>query len=257
MEGRGYRFLNRGGDEYVNAVLPRDDGTFILGGSGGPNGDLMLLCLDSEGDVRASFGEGGHRFFRPGEGTSGRLYGRALSLLPDGRIFLAGDDAGNHVMAVCVRPDGSPDVTFGQGGSIRTDLGTYSGGMTAAVADGHFLLGGFSRRDFFVARYVGPSRLQPEVPKVPGAPADPSDPRKPGPVPRPSPDVPEKPETPPRPGVPSDPSNPAEPAPPGDRKTSETGGGCSAGWGAALGFLPLLSSRVPGAGGRIRCRRRR
>lgn len=241
FKGRGYRFLNRGGDEYVNAVILRNDGTFILGGSGGPNGDLMLVCLDAEGDVRASFGEGGHRFFRPGEGTSGRLYGRALALLPDGRIFLAGDDAGDHVMAVCVRPDGTPDASFGQDGSIRTDLGTYSGSMAAATADGHLLLGGFSRGDFFVARYVGPSRSQPDVPRAPGTPSDPAAPRKPGPAPQPRPDVPQEPENPHRPDAPSDPSDPTEPVPPGDRKPSETGGGCSAGWGALFGLLPLPS----------------
>ena len=144
----GTLLSDQGGLEYVRGVALTNDGALLLGGSGGPEGKMMLVCLDEDGKLRPSFGNGGRQFLSVEGGSSERYYGRALSLFPDGRALLIGDNDGK-IAALCVQPDGSLDTTFGRGGGVRTDLGSWSGALAGALTpDGKILVSGFSRKDF-------------------------------------------------------------------------------------------------------------
>lgn len=156
----GTLLLDQGGLEYVRSVALTNDGALLLGGSGGPEGKMMLVCLDEGGKLRPSYGNGGRQFLSVKGGSSERYYGRSLSLFPDGRALLVGDNNGK-IAALCVQPDGSLDTTFGRGGSVYTDLGSWSGALAGALApDGKVLVSGFSRKDFFTARYTGPASFR-------------------------------------------------------------------------------------------------
>lgn len=156
----GTLLSDQGGLEYVRGVALTNDGALLLGGSGGPEGKMMLVCLDEDGKLRPSFGNGGRQFLSVEGGSSERYYGRALSLFPDGRALLVGDNDGK-IAALCVQPDGSLDTTFGRGGGVRTDLGSWSGALAGALTpDGKILVSGFSRKDFFSARYTGPASFR-------------------------------------------------------------------------------------------------
>jgi uncharacterized delta-60 repeat protein len=69
------------------------------------------------------------------------------------RIVVAGFTGDDFALARYL-PDGSPDLTFGTGGTIRTDFGSFDNAFDVAVApDGKILVAGRSGNDFAVARY--------------------------------------------------------------------------------------------------------
>ena len=98
--------------------------------------------------------DGDGRFVRAA-GTGG-----AVVVQPDGRIVTAGavdsTTGGGSDFLVCrYNPDGSPDATFGQGGSVRTDFAGRSdlARAVALQADGRIVVAGSSGREFALARY--------------------------------------------------------------------------------------------------------
>lgn len=105
---------------------------------------LLLLLLASPaaaapGDPDASFGVGGARTFQP-RGLA-EPHVSEVAVQPDGKILVLGDTGSYHgedhdIVVMRLEPDGSPDPSFGLGGTASIDFskGTenaddYAGGM--------------------------------------------------------------------------------------------------------------------------------
>ena len=89
-----------------------------------------------------------------------------IAIQPDGKIVAAGHSGIFHgstqeplsMMIARYNADGSLDATFGSGGIVTTDIGTYAKAWTVAIqADGKILIGGRSgsifEADFTLVRY--------------------------------------------------------------------------------------------------------
>lgn len=124
-----------------------DDGSIVAAGGTNDNGQLttpVLLKLDDQGLPHPGFA-GGAGFVEPvGLGAATNLHA-----LPDGRLVttVAHQPSMQAAVVRVVRtlPDGTPDATFGVGGS--TDLGIVPGdcmwaGGVHADANGNVLVGG-------------------------------------------------------------------------------------------------------------------
>jgi uncharacterized delta-60 repeat protein len=98
------------------------------------------------GDLDPSFGTGGTLTFKP-QGADSLV--NDVAIQPDGKIVLAGV-ANNDFAVVRLNPDGSPDTSFGNGGSVvENAVGTNSEDLADAVAiqpDGKIVVAGTSLR---------------------------------------------------------------------------------------------------------------
>jgi uncharacterized delta-60 repeat protein len=116
------------------------------------------------GDLDNSFGVGGKVVTPIRRATND--YGYATAIQPDGKIIVAGRSSNglNSVFTVSrFNPDGSFDLSFGQGGRAVNEPGVYLGAnIVAAVAltpEGKIIVGGYSieyqenRRAFTLIRY--------------------------------------------------------------------------------------------------------
>ena len=149
--------------------------------------DFLVARYNFQGDLDPAFNQGAVEFIdfqRAGlsfqQGQSNADFARAIAVQPDGKVVVAGDTAvpapgqpgsvGPGKIALArLNPDGTPDITFGQGGQVVTDLGTSSRPANATPQsvlvqpDGNIVVTGraagtgpgpaFSA--FAVARYVG------------------------------------------------------------------------------------------------------
>src|SRR5204862_1251894 len=89
----------------------------------------------------------------------------ALALQSDGKIVAAGrmgiffypaDQRKGNVALARYNPDGSPDATFGNGGTVVTDFGQGLESYAIALMiqpDGKLVIAGESSYEFLVARY--------------------------------------------------------------------------------------------------------
>jgi uncharacterized delta-60 repeat protein len=108
-------------------------------------GSTALACaavaaLAAPGAPDRTFGDGGRQVLvQPGADRAG-----AVALAPDGRILVVGDGGPDSAMTVTrLAPDGTPDATFGEGGTRRVDLGGRETGDAVAVApDGSVVAAG-------------------------------------------------------------------------------------------------------------------
>jgi uncharacterized delta-60 repeat protein len=76
---------------------------------------------------------------------------------PDRRIVVAGNASGSAAMTVTrLKPDGSPDATFGSGGTATVDFGSLADLLGGAVLqpDGKIVIAGYTQasEDVAVAR---------------------------------------------------------------------------------------------------------
>ena len=90
--------------------------------------DLISMRFTSTGALDTSYGTNG--IFRyDGQGQGDR--GRDMTLLPDGRIFMAGatetlitgGTLATNALAVMLKPNGTLDTSFGKGGVLQVDPG--------------------------------------------------------------------------------------------------------------------------------------
>jgi uncharacterized delta-60 repeat protein len=124
---------------------------------------FSVMRINSNGTVDTTFGNGG-------TASAPLSSAGAYSLLvqpPDGKIVVAGTirpgPAREDFVVARFTPSGSPDETFGSGGTVTTDLGgpTDVASSVALGPDGKIVLAGSSMpayqstSDFGVARYVG------------------------------------------------------------------------------------------------------
>ena len=161
-----------GNIDQANAVAVQPNGQIVAAGSSFSNSrtveDFIVARYNANGSLDKRFGKNGKittDFFRNVDSIS------AVAIQPDGRIIVAGvaqlaGNGGNpRVFALArYRSDGSPDTSFGNGGSLTTSFG---GNFAAASAimlqpDGKILAAGTvdfnpdipgSGLDFALARY--------------------------------------------------------------------------------------------------------
>ncbi len=99
-----------------------------------------VAALAVPGAPDRTFGADG----RSGRGAPGADRADAMAPMPDGRIVIAGDGGPDTAMVVSrLLPDGTPDPSFGDGGTRRVDLGgVETGDGVAVTADGSVVVAG-------------------------------------------------------------------------------------------------------------------
>src|SRR5438046_618184 len=105
------------------------------------------------GDLDTTFGTGG----RVVTDFGGSEETPALALQPDGRIVVAGSSVlvfGFNFALARYNPDGTLDLSFGQGGRVLTSFGRSERARSLALQpDGRIVVAGSSGFDFALARY--------------------------------------------------------------------------------------------------------
>lgn len=148
----------------VYSVAVQPDGRIVAGGNTRGAGRAFALArYNSDGTLDASFGNGG----LVTTGIEGRdSYGQAIALQPDGRIVAVGSalrSIGSEDVAFAAaryNADGTPDASFGNGGTVITPIGPVADAAesVALQADGRIVAGGVSlvgttNMDFALVRY--------------------------------------------------------------------------------------------------------
>ncbi len=123
------------------------DGSVLVAGQawgGGSNYRMVVARFEPDGDLDTTFGTGGFFTYGP---TAGLTYAaRAVKVLPNGRIMVAGD-YGTTFAALRLLANGTLDDTF----SVTTVTAGTNALLTsmAVQADGKILLGGQAARSGF------------------------------------------------------------------------------------------------------------
>ena len=149
--------MSPSGADSVAAIALQSDSRIIATGYATPSAgqeDFGVFRLTSDGALDISFNTSGIRLIDLG-GTQDRA--GAVSVMPDGKILLAGETnagVGRDLAVVRLNADGSVDSTFGTGGTVLLDLGATDDAFTSLAVqnDGKILLGGMSVGQFFAAR---------------------------------------------------------------------------------------------------------
>jgi uncharacterized delta-60 repeat protein len=151
--GSGGSFLdiNNHSNDEAFSVAVQPDGKIVLGGGSNGSGSELIAAARflPNGALDTSFGNGG-KVTTPG--TGGRL-----AIQPDGKIVLVGSENGDAVIWR-LKPDGTPDNSFGGDGRTAVDFGGSqdSGSDVVLQPDGKILISGTkdngSTSDFAAAR---------------------------------------------------------------------------------------------------------
>jgi uncharacterized delta-60 repeat protein len=140
-------------DDALDVALQPDGKIVVAGRSGG---DFALARYLPDGSLDTSFGTGGTvmtDFGRPGESAV------AVVLQPNGKIVLAASSGGDFALAR-YNADGSPDLSFGAGGTVKTDFGGRDAARAIVLQpDDNFVVAGESSSRFALARYLPDGNL--------------------------------------------------------------------------------------------------
>ena len=162
-------------DDFANAIAIQPDGKIIIAGDSyiSPITHFALLRLTSTGELDTTFGLGGIALTDIGNAENS-AYG--VTVQADGKIVAVGEcrdnivsGGGNFAMAR-YNNDGSPDMTFGNGGKVMTDFGGADdyAYCVKELTDGKLIVSGIAKNgdyyNFALARYVGTSVAVPEFP---------------------------------------------------------------------------------------------
>ena len=144
-----------GPDDAAYGVVPRPDGGVLV--AGGSNSSAALLWYRPDGTLDPSRGTTGVGVTR--SAAAGPW--RALVAQPDGKVLVAGGGAGLDVARFLA--DGTPDPSFGSGGSVRLLAGTAAVAHALALAaDGSVFVAGGTGGNVVVARLTGAGVPVPE-----------------------------------------------------------------------------------------------
>lgn len=167
--GTGGRVLTDfgGSQDYGRSVAVLDDGKIIVVGYSGtyPISDFALARYHADGTLDTSFGTGG-RVVTDFDGFDD--VGVSVVLQSDGKMVVAGYSlAGDYDFAlVRYHTNGTLDSSFGTGGKVTTNFGSYNDlGLGVAVqGDGKILVAGYSSMEsnaeaFALARYTSSGAL--------------------------------------------------------------------------------------------------
>jgi uncharacterized delta-60 repeat protein len=154
----------------ASSVAVQPDGKIVVAGGAFPLftflGDFKVVRYNSDGSLDSSFGDGGIVTTTFPEGS----YAFDVVLQPDGKIIAAGTvfvdfnpgESSNTDFALArYNPDGTPDVTFGNGGQVSTDfLGLEDDAFSVLIqSDGKIVAVGSANDpatfyDFAAVRYL-------------------------------------------------------------------------------------------------------
>ena len=154
-------------DQARSAVL-QPDGKIVAAGTESFNNTLSqffaLARYNANGTLDTTFSGDGKQFIDFGSFDQTAY---SVFLQPDGKIVTAGypntESSDSDFLVARSNPDGSPDVTFGVNGEVRTSFGDLNGGAYGAVLqpDGNIVAVGFNATftdkwaEFALARYLG------------------------------------------------------------------------------------------------------
>lgn len=123
----------------------------------------LCLAAPAQAQTDPSFGSGGYAVVGLSDGPSGV---EAIALGPDGAVYAVGDDEsssdGSRFAVVRLRPDGSLDATFGDGGaaSVRArPTGTHLPDDIVRLPDGSLIITGDVNNEAFAARLTAAGTL--------------------------------------------------------------------------------------------------
>jgi uncharacterized delta-60 repeat protein len=158
----GKVIANFGSTDFCLAIRLLSDGKILLAGRAynGITSDFALARLQPNGTLDNSFGSSGMVMFD--------LYGEqesinAITLQSDGKIVAVGETYNGNIGAFVVArfmPNGSPDISFGEGGKVKTIIGVESDAAydVAIQSDGKIVVMGQSNSstisDLAVVRYL-------------------------------------------------------------------------------------------------------
>jgi uncharacterized delta-60 repeat protein len=149
FDGDGAVGLDSGGLEAGAAVALQPDGKIVVAVSTSVNDDAVVYRLHSDGSPDATFdGDGA-----VGLDSGGVEAGTAVAVQPDGKIVVAGyTSVGQNAVVYRLRPNGSPDPTFGRDGAVEIDgAGAAYGNALALQANGKILIAGSTTTDIAIA----------------------------------------------------------------------------------------------------------
>jgi uncharacterized delta-60 repeat protein len=146
----GIAGVDFGGDDFGEAVARQADGRILVAGRSTAAG-AVVARLRATGVLDPAFGGDG-RVTLPGGGSAS-----AVLVQPDRKIVVAGNASGSQAMTVTrLKPDGTPDATFGTAGTATIDFGSLADLAAGAAlqADGRIVVAGYtqSAEDVAVAR---------------------------------------------------------------------------------------------------------
>jgi uncharacterized delta-60 repeat protein len=128
-------------------VVVQADGKIVAAGISG--GNFAVARYSGGGSLDPTFGSGGLATADFGAGDQAN----ALILQADGRLVAVGLSADQFALAR-FNPDGGLDTTFGSGGKVTTDFGSFDQSFdAAATADGKIVAVGRTGNEFALARY--------------------------------------------------------------------------------------------------------
>jgi uncharacterized delta-60 repeat protein len=147
-----------GGTDSAEGVALLPDGRLVAAGSsfsGERFGEMAVARYDADGKLDTTFGGTGTRTI----GSEAADEARAVLAQPDGGIVVVGTRGANFDADLAVarmRPDGTLDPAFGDGGVATRDFGGGELGTSAALQpDGKILVAGLTTEfDFAVARFL-------------------------------------------------------------------------------------------------------
>jgi uncharacterized delta-60 repeat protein len=150
-------------DDAGRAVAIQLDGKIVVAGfRGSTNIDFGVWRFTKDGKPDGTFNLLGFNVADFGKGND---YGQAVLLQPDGKILVAGfaaDGQNSYDFALArYNPNGTLDKTFGNDGTVRTNVGSgFVRARDAALqADGKILVAGGHEGDFVVVRYLSDGSL--------------------------------------------------------------------------------------------------
>jgi uncharacterized delta-60 repeat protein len=130
----------------LSALVRQPDGKLVAAGSLLPASDpvqFLIVRYRVDGSLDPTFGQAGAATVQPG--SSSRAF--SIALRPDGKIVVAGvatvgsgSNSDDQVALAQLRPDGTPDPSFGSGGATTTPIGEEVATQTVngtATRSGH------------------------------------------------------------------------------------------------------------------------
>ncbi|KZM68192.1 delta-60 repeat domain-containing protein [Nocardia terpenica] len=156
----------------ANTVTIQTDGRIIVAGStqDPAQGDnFAVVRYITDGQLDPSFGDGGKVSTDFGSESD---IANAVVIQPDGKIVAVGTShgtaSGDDIALARYAVDGKLDASFGNGGKVRTDLGSKADHANAAAiqSDGRIIVAGSTQDpargdNFAVARYTTDGKLDP------------------------------------------------------------------------------------------------
>ncbi len=148
-----------GGVDTGRALAIQPDGKMLVVGSS--SGYASLFRFNVNGTLDTSFGSGGKQILAVGPWD----YGDNLSILPSGKILVAGNRyngvTSSDIAVARYNPDGSLDATFGDAGITTLSISSTADSASAlrVLPDGRFVIVGgrysdnWSNKDIAIARF--------------------------------------------------------------------------------------------------------